>query len=110
MKKSTKALTAGIATVIIAGTSIVAFSGQSGNILGQEEHNLALVNQASLSAEQAITIALADVPGKVIEAEIEKEGDTLIWEIEVLNSENEVYEFEIDANNGSILEKELDND
>ena len=102
MKTSTKALTAGIASLIIAGTSITAFSGQS------DDDKPELVNQASLSIEQAMAIALADVPGKVIEAELEHDDGTLVWEIEVLNSENLVYEFEIDANDGRILEKERD--
>ena len=67
MKTSTKTLTAGIVGFAIIGTSLTALSSQD------DDHNLEMVNQASLSAEQAIAIALEAVPGKVIEAEIEKE-------------------------------------
>ena len=105
MKKSTKAVTAGIVTLIAAGTTLVAFSGQD-----DKDHSPELVNEASVNIDQAMAIALADVPGKVIEAEIEREDGTLVWEIEVLNNQNQVFEFEIDANDGRILEKEQDDD
>ena len=108
MKTATKTLTTGIISLIVAGTSFTALSGQSDH--DRNDHNPELVNQASLTAEQAIAIALSDIPGKVVEAEIEKEDGMLVWEIEVLNNENQVYEFEIDAKDGRILEKELDND
>ncbi len=106
MKTSTKVLTASIVSVILAGTSVAAFSGKSGH--GHDDLTFEQVNQATVSPEQAMSIALADISGKVIEAEMEMENDTLIWEIEVLNNENQVYEFEIDAKDGRILEKELD--
>ena len=104
MKTSTKVLTAGIVSAVVAGTSFAAFSGKG----HRDDLTIELVNQASISAEQAMGIALTDVPGKVIEAEMEIEDGTLIWEVEVLNNENLVYEFEIDAKDGNILEKEQD--
>jgi len=97
VKTSAKALTVGLA---IVGTSLTALSSQD------DDHNFEMVNQASLSAGQAIAIALNAVSGKVIEAEIEKEDGKLVWEVEVLTSENEVYELEIDANDGRIIETE----
>ncbi len=106
MKKTTKAVTAGIVGVIVATTSLAAWSGNDTDKL----RDLDLANQVSMTAEQAIAIALADVPGRVVEAEIEQEGGSVIWEIEVVSTENKRFEFEIDATDGRILEKELDND
>ena len=110
MKTSTKVISAGMVSAVLAGASFTAFSG-SDRDGGRGHHDLnpELINQVSLSAEQAMAIALADVPGKVIEAELEHEDGKMIWEIELLNNENQFYEFEIDANDGRILEKELDN-
>lgn len=110
MKTSTKVLTAGIISAVIAGASLSAFSGQSDHDGKHRHHgiNPELANQVTVNAEQAMTIALTDIPGKVIEAELEREDGKLIWEIELVNSENQVYEFEIDAMDGRILEKELD--
>ena len=97
MKTSAKALIVGL---VIIGTSLTALSSQD------DGHNFEIVNQASLSAEQASAIALNAVPGKVIGTEIEKEDGSLVWEVEVLTSENEMYELEIDANDGRIIETE----
>jgi uncharacterized membrane protein YkoI len=110
MKTSAKALTAGIVGLAIIGTSVAAFSSEfdRDGDHDRDSHNPEMVNQASLSAEQAIAIALAAIPGKVIESEIEMEGGTLVWEVEVLSSENKVYEFEIDASDGRIIERERD--
>ena len=104
MKTATKAITAGIVGLAIAGTSLVTLSGQGKH----EELDHALVSQASVTMEQAKAIALAEVSGSVIEVEIEHEDDVLVWEVEVLNAANETYEFEIDANDGRIVKKELD--
>ena len=110
MKTSTKVLTASIVSVIVAGTSLTALSNQSngGKGHGCDDLTIEQVNQAAVTPEQAMSIALADIPGKVVEAEMEMEDGALVWEIEILNNENQVYEFEIDAKDGRILEKELD--
>ena len=105
MKQATKVFVAGVVSLTLAGAAFAAVSGQSGQ--GDDHDNdIALINQASVSLEQASSIALSDVSGKVIEAEIEYEDDVLVWEVEVLTDAGEVFEFEIDANSGSILEKE----
>ena len=69
-----------------------------------------LVNDAALTIDQAMSIALKEVPGKVTEVEIEKEDGKLIWEVSVLDDQNQTFELEIDANSGEVLEKELDDD
>ena len=106
MKTSTKTLTAGILSLVIAGTSFTAFSVQGDSDKNESE----LISQATVGVDQAIAIALADVPGKVVETEIEEEDGKLVWEVEVVDSANQVFEFEIDANDGRILEKEQDDD
>ena len=106
MKKSALLVTSAIASLIVAGASLTAFSSQTDQ--EDDANNPELVSQAAVSMEQAITIALAEVPGKVTESEIEEEDGTLVWEVEVLGSDNNEYELKIDANDGRVLEKELD--
>ena len=106
MKKTALFITSGITSLILAGASLTAFSGSTDH--EENSHNPEWMNQASVSMEQAITIALAEVPGKVTESEIEKEDGALVWEIEVLGSDNNEYELKIDANDGRVIEKELD--
>ncbi len=107
MNISKKALTAGIAVIVIAGASVVGFASHRNH--DHRDHDSAnLIQEASISMNQAIEIALAEVPGKVVEAELEREDGAVIWEIEVVDSQNQMFEFEIDASSGDILEKELE--
>lgn len=108
MKTSSK-IVANILAITIVGTSAVALANHKGHDCHGDDA-VELIQKAKLSVDQAMAIALTDVPGKVIEAEIEREKNTVIWEIEVVDNQNQMYEFEIDANTGDILEKQLDND
>lgn len=65
-----------------------------------------LVSDASVSIQQAIETATAKAPGKVIEAELEAEHDTTVWEVEIVNSENKVLEVHIDAKTGKVIDVE----
>jgi uncharacterized membrane protein YkoI len=47
-------------------------------------------------------------PGRILEVELEKDDGRYIYEIEVLDSEGKVWEMEIDAGSGEILETELE--
>ena len=110
MKKSTKLLTAGIIGAIVIGTSLTAIAQKASDMNQQRANSSELISQAKLDLDEAMTIALADVPGRVIEAELEKENDDLVWEIEIVDNQNQVFELEIDAMDGEILDKESDND
>jgi len=111
MKISKKTLTAGIVTLSIALASAVVYANKNHEHKGHGHSDSAsLIRNAALGIDQAMKIALAEMPGKVIEAEIEQDDGVIVWEIEVLNSQNQVYEFEIDANSGVIIESERDDD
>ena len=61
---------------------------------------------AKVTIDQAIKTALEKVPGKVVEAELEKKHDTLVWEVEVVTAENKVMEVHIDAESGAVIDVE----
>ena len=105
MKKSNKVITTSLIGLLIAGTSAFAIAGQN-----NDGESSKLVNEAGITIDQAMSIGLNEVPGKVTESEIEKEDGKLVWEISVLDNQNQTYELEIDANSGEVLEKELDDD
>ena len=105
MKNSKKLMTSGLVGLLIAGSSAFAIAGQGG-----DRSSAKLINEAAITADQAMAIALTEVPGKVTETEIEKEDGKLIWEVSVLDSQNRTFELEIDANSGAVLDKELDDD
>lgn len=108
MKKSTKVISVGIIGITIAVAAITAYAGKSHCRWGGgcDKPSFEQASQAQIDIDKAMNIALADVPDQVIEVEMEMEQDALVWEIEVLNKDNQVYELEIDANDGRILEKE----
>lgn len=46
--------------------------------------------------------------GKLIEAELEKEDEQYIYDIEILDTHNRIWEFDVDAQTGAVLEFEQD--
>ncbi|MEG0472950.1 MAG: PepSY domain-containing protein [Solibacillus sp.] len=67
--------------------------------------------QALISEQQAIQIALAKAPGKVVKVELDEDDNQWHYDIEIRNGNTE-YDFEIDAKTGAIIdfEKDLDDD
>ena len=79
------------------------FGEDNGN--GRLEEGSELVSEASLSVDEAISIAESEASGTAEDAELERQGDRLVYEIEV--GETDVY---IDANDGSVLAVDSDDD
>lgn len=75
------------------------------------EHNAvreALQRGEVLPLVKILAIASKEVPGDVIEVELEDERDALVYEIKILTSTGRVREVKIDARNGSVLSIEDD--
>ncbi len=88
--------TAAVAGVLAAGTLAYADNLQS--------------YEGALPIQQASELALNIVPGTIIEAELEREDGVLIWEVEVVNGENQTVELMLDAMSGELLGQEIDDD
>ena len=73
---------------------------------GKEDDKATMAAAAKVTIEQAIKTATGQVSGKVIEAELEKKHQTLVWEIEVVTSKNKVMEVHIDARTGAVIDVE----
>ena len=109
MKKTKQLIIATTAAIAISGITAVAYAKhKDDNDSGKGQKKIQLIESASIDINQAMTIALADTPGKAFEVELEREKDKAVWEIELVSNDNEMYEFEIDAQSGDILEKELE--
>jgi len=63
---------------------------------------------ATVPLQEAITIALARVPGGLLKAETKKESGYLVHHIEVVDAGKAIVELTIDAGNGTVLSKSLD--
>lgn len=64
--------------------------------------------ELKLSLEQAIDIALQKAGGKVKEAELDREHDTMHYKIESIK-EGKTYKTVIDANSGNVIQSGIDN-
>ena len=90
-----------IASGVVA--SMVMATGASGIAAAQSA-----TGAASLSMQNAIGIALDQVPGKVKEAELDRENGRQIYEIDIVTDDGRKMEVEVDANTGEVLKVEED--
>lgn len=100
MKKSTIAAITGIGLTAIA-LAVAPVQGGSKN----QERAMGL----ELDIVAAAAIATESTDARVIEAEFESKRDKLIWEIELLDSENREIEVKVDINTGEIISQEAEN-
>ena len=97
MDKKTTAIGA-LAGLALSGALVGAVSAQSA------------AQATGLSEEQAIEIALLEVPGDVQEVELEKEDGMMVFEIEILDADGQEFEIEIAADTGAVIEVEAEDD
>ena len=84
-----------------------AWSDQKGK--GKKDESKETVEMAAVAKvtiDQAIKTATEKIPGKVVEAELEKKHGMLVWEVEVVTAENKVMEVHIDAESGAVIDVE----
>lgn len=90
--------------LLMAGTLAVTGGAHAD---GKEKNGKAeMATAAKVMIDQAIKTASDKVPGKVIEAELEKKHNKLVWEVEVVTPENKVMEVHIDAESGVVIDVE----
>ncbi len=81
-----------------------AWSDQKGKGKKDEvKETIEMAATAKVTIDQAIKTASEKVAGKVVEAELEKKHNTLVWEVEVVTEENKVMEVHIDAESGAVI-------
>ena len=84
-----------------------AWSDQKGKGKKDEsKETVAMAAAAKVTIEQAIKTASEKVPVKLVEAELEKKHDTLVWEVEVVTADNKVMEVHINAESGAVIDVE----
>ena len=92
--------------VVIGALAGLALTGAvAGSVSAQR-----VAEATGLSMEQAIEIALLEVPGEVQEAELEREDGVMVYEIEILDANGQEFEIEIAADTGEVIEIEAEDD
>ena len=61
-----------------------------------------------ISMDQAMQIALQQVPGQVVQAELEVDDGMVIYEIDIRTNDGHKYEVKIDANSGNVIKVKPD--
>lgn len=98
------ALGVALAVGLIAVLSVqIALGDEDGS--DRLEEGSELVGEASISPGEAIAIAESEASGTAEDAELERRGDQLVYEVEV--GETDVY---VDANDGSVLSVDVEDD
>jgi uncharacterized membrane protein YkoI len=87
--------------VIAACSRNVADSGPDAVV---KEEEAGLIAQATITADSAIAIAKARVPGRIVEAELEREGTVLVYSFDIkVVGKDVLTEVDVDANTGAII-------
>ncbi|WP_052245764.1 PepSY domain-containing protein [Sporosarcina sp. ZBG7A] len=61
-----------------------------------------------ISIEEAMMIALQQVPGHVVKSELEYDHGSVIYEIKIRTRDGQKFEVKVDANSGKVLKVKLD--
>ena len=67
-----------------------------------------LSSMAQITMDKAVEIALQKVPGKAVEAGIEKEDGRVAYEIEIIDTSNTKHKLHVDARTGAIMKMKKD--
>jgi uncharacterized membrane protein YkoI len=101
--------------IALAGTLLWIGYGTTGHAQPEEslapraEHDTvrSLVRQGDiLSLEQILQVARQHHPGRVLETELKHKRDQLVYEIELVDENGEVWEMKFDARSGALLKEE----
>lgn len=95
-------------SLIVVGVGVLS----SINVSAQEKEdkpNAKLAGQAKISMEKAKAIALAKAPGKVEDAELEKEHGKLVYSFDIRNAKGTITEVLVNAKTGKIVDVSEEN-
>jgi hypothetical protein len=96
-----------IAGMVIGVAGIVGemvWSAEKGKSKEEEARQvIAMATSAKIGLEGAIKAALESVAGQVVEARLEKNGDKISWNVEILTTEEAIMTVYVDAVSGSVM-------
>ncbi len=95
------------AALISGGLAGTAYAVQAKDSADNDAKSAA---EATITLNSALEIALQSVPGTAVGVEFENEDGIALWEVEILASNQQVYDLEIDAISGEVLKNKIDKD
>jgi uncharacterized membrane protein YkoI len=103
---SPKQFVVSFAALGLIGTGQIAWAKISGSIPTQNHHQNEFPKLAKISSSEAAKAATEKIPGDVLSIALENEDGSLVYAVEVVNSQSGLHEINIDAGNGKILSNE----
>lgn len=101
------ARTIAVVTGLVLALGTQGWSGEKG--VGETDklkEKADMAAAAVVTIDQAVKVASEKVHGRVIDAELEKKHDKLVWEIEIVTPENKIMEVHVDAGSGAVTDME----
>jgi hypothetical protein len=92
--------------ILLRGLGTAVTSTAKADELDADEARALRESGAILPLEDILERARAVRPGRVIEIELEREDRGIVYDLEVLDPEGQIWEIELDAASGRILEQE----
>ena len=96
------AMAAGL-LLVLGGQALADKKGEKGE---KHKSKVEMAETAKVTIDQAVKTASEKVPGKIIEAELEKKHDKTVWEVEIVTDDEIVKEVHIDADSGAVIDVE----
>jgi uncharacterized membrane protein YkoI len=90
--------------LLAAGT--LALGGTAYGDEKEKNRKAEMAAAAKVTIDQAVKTASEKVSGTVIEAELERKRNKLVWEVEIITAESKVMEVHIDADSGAVIDVE----
>lgn len=95
--------------ILIGGTAIglagvigeMVWSADKGKL--KEVEVIAMATSAKITIEGAMETALGSIAGQVIVAELEKRGDKVVWNLEILTAKDAIMTVYVDAVSGVMM-------
>lgn len=94
----------GLVIPMVVGLALAA--GGTAWAKSETKEKLQMSQNATITIDQAIKMANDKVPGKVIEAELEKKHDKAVWEVEIATADNKIMEVHVDSMSGAVIDVE----
>ncbi len=77
-----------------------------GSIMVKSDDEAGFVDMARVPLDSAVKAALQAVPGKALKAELKNEDGSLVYEVEVIKTNNRITYVKLDAGNDKVLKIE----
>lgn len=101
MQKPTVLLTAGASLLTLAIATAIA---------SQKVEDYSSLSSAQIDMANAASIVYQQSEGTIVEAELEMDDGSLIWEVEMVDASNNLIKFDVDGTSGEILSTRIDDD